>query len=170
MLLRFQKPAVRGNYATGNQAFSMPLRFLAIRDERLRRFVDLLEIHRSSLVAEEAQEFLQHFFRLLFCKIMSCVKGPSFHRRARVLSPDFENVPELPDRAPLHPTMRAREPQFCVRLSHRPHPYPGRFPQLRETWKRRRFIPVLPSDVVFRPAHRRAGLDTAVPTRVAPQR
>jgi hypothetical protein len=31
MLLRFQKPAVRGNYETGNQAFSMHLRFLTIR-------------------------------------------------------------------------------------------------------------------------------------------
>ena len=28
MLLRFQKAVVRGNYATGNQAFSMRLRFL----------------------------------------------------------------------------------------------------------------------------------------------
>src|SRR5664280_3688779 len=32
MLLRFQKAAVRGNYETGNQAFSMRLRFLTIRD------------------------------------------------------------------------------------------------------------------------------------------
>jgi len=32
MLLRFQKAVVRGNYATGNQAFSMRLRFLTIRD------------------------------------------------------------------------------------------------------------------------------------------
>ena len=31
MLLRFQKAAVRGNYETGNQAFSMHLRFLTIR-------------------------------------------------------------------------------------------------------------------------------------------
>src|SRR5664279_2799422 len=31
MLLRFQKAAVRGNYETGNQAFSMRLRFLTIR-------------------------------------------------------------------------------------------------------------------------------------------
>jgi hypothetical protein len=30
MLLRFQKAAVRGNYETGNQAFSMRLRFLTI--------------------------------------------------------------------------------------------------------------------------------------------
>jgi hypothetical protein len=30
-LLRFQKVAVRGNYETGNQAFSMDLRFLTIR-------------------------------------------------------------------------------------------------------------------------------------------
>src|SRR5262249_32820056 len=29
---------------------------------------------------------------------MSCVKGPSCHRRARVLLPNFEDVPELPDR------------------------------------------------------------------------
>jgi hypothetical protein len=34
MLLRFQKAAVRGNYGTGNQAFSMRLRFLTIRDEK----------------------------------------------------------------------------------------------------------------------------------------
>ena len=33
MLLRFQKPAVRENYETGNQAFSMRLRFLTIRGE-----------------------------------------------------------------------------------------------------------------------------------------
>jgi predicted Zn-dependent protease len=32
MLLRFQKAVARGNYATGNQAFSMRLRFLTIRD------------------------------------------------------------------------------------------------------------------------------------------
>jgi hypothetical protein len=32
MLLRFQKAAVRGNYETGNQAFSKRLRFLTIRD------------------------------------------------------------------------------------------------------------------------------------------
>jgi hypothetical protein len=32
MLLRFQKAVVRGNYDTGNQAFSMRLRFLTIRD------------------------------------------------------------------------------------------------------------------------------------------
>src|SRR5271165_6303932 len=32
MLLRFQKPAVRGNYETGNQAFSMHLRFFTIRE------------------------------------------------------------------------------------------------------------------------------------------
>src|SRR6266480_3692378 len=31
MLLRFQKPAVRENCETGNQAFSMRLRFLSIR-------------------------------------------------------------------------------------------------------------------------------------------
>jgi serine/threonine protein kinase len=34
MLLRFQKAVVRGNYDTGNQAFSMRLRFLTIRDQR----------------------------------------------------------------------------------------------------------------------------------------
>src|ERR1017187_9976123 len=32
MLLRFQKVAGRGNYETGNQAFSKRLRFLTIRD------------------------------------------------------------------------------------------------------------------------------------------
>ena len=32
MLLRFQKPAVRENCGTGNRAFSMRLRFLAMRD------------------------------------------------------------------------------------------------------------------------------------------
>ena len=31
MLLRFQKAVVRGNYDTGNQAFSMRLRFLTMR-------------------------------------------------------------------------------------------------------------------------------------------
>jgi hypothetical protein len=31
MLLRFQKAALRGNYETGNQAFSKRLRFLTIR-------------------------------------------------------------------------------------------------------------------------------------------
>ena len=31
MLLRFKKAAVRGNYETGNQAFSKRLRFLTIR-------------------------------------------------------------------------------------------------------------------------------------------
>ena len=34
MLLRFQKAAVRGNYETGNQAFSKRLRFLTIRHHR----------------------------------------------------------------------------------------------------------------------------------------
>jgi len=32
MLLRFQKAAMRGNYETGNQVFSMRLRFLTIGD------------------------------------------------------------------------------------------------------------------------------------------
>jgi len=32
MLLRFQKATVQGNYETGNQALSMHLRFLTIRD------------------------------------------------------------------------------------------------------------------------------------------
>jgi hypothetical protein len=32
MLLRFQKAAVQGNYETGNQALSMHLRFLTMRD------------------------------------------------------------------------------------------------------------------------------------------
>jgi|HubBroStandDraft_1064217.scaffolds.fasta_scaffold10011_2 hypothetical protein len=48
MLLRFQKAAVRGNYGTGNQAFSMRLRFLTIRDEKYRKFLekrpDILQI------------------------------------------------------------------------------------------------------------------------------
>ena len=35
MLLRFQKPAVRGNYETGNQAVSMHLRFLTTREGQL---------------------------------------------------------------------------------------------------------------------------------------
>jgi len=36
MLLGFQKPAVGENCETGNQAFSMRLRFLTIRDENFR--------------------------------------------------------------------------------------------------------------------------------------
>jgi ABC-type antimicrobial peptide transport system permease subunit len=36
MLLRFQKAVVQGNYATGNQAFSMRLRFLTVRGQRTR--------------------------------------------------------------------------------------------------------------------------------------
>src|SRR5664279_1399369 len=35
-LLRFQKAAVRGNYETGNQAFSKRLRFLTIREGKSR--------------------------------------------------------------------------------------------------------------------------------------
>jgi len=38
MLLRFQRAAVRGNYETGNQAFSMRLRFLTIGGQRLPVF------------------------------------------------------------------------------------------------------------------------------------
>src|ERR1019366_4140529 len=38
MLLRFQKAAGRGNYGTGNQAFSKCLRFLTIRDETPHTF------------------------------------------------------------------------------------------------------------------------------------
>src|ERR1022692_5032072 len=37
MLLRFQKAAGRGNYETGNQAFSKRLRFLTIRQQLLPR-------------------------------------------------------------------------------------------------------------------------------------
>jgi hypothetical protein len=37
MLLRFQKAAGRGNYETGNQAFSKRLRFLTIRQGGGRR-------------------------------------------------------------------------------------------------------------------------------------
>jgi uncharacterized protein YndB with AHSA1/START domain len=45
MLLRFQKAAVRGNYETRNQAFSMHLRFLTIRDPKFRgetRYLDIV--------------------------------------------------------------------------------------------------------------------------------
>jgi len=37
MLLRFQKAAARRNYETGNQAFSMHLRFLTMRDRSARQ-------------------------------------------------------------------------------------------------------------------------------------
>jgi hypothetical protein len=37
MLLRFQKAGVRENYETGNQAFSMRLRFLTIRGAEIQR-------------------------------------------------------------------------------------------------------------------------------------
>src|SRR5450759_5236516 len=50
MLLRFQKAAGRGNYETGNQAFSKCLRFLTIRGpDRERR--DVLQL--SELLAFE---------------------------------------------------------------------------------------------------------------------
>src|SRR5438309_2290090 len=42
MLLRFQKAAVGGNYETGNQAFSIRLRFLTKRDRGLLRCVAVL--------------------------------------------------------------------------------------------------------------------------------
>ena len=55
MLLRFQKAAVQGNYETGNQAFSMHLRFLTIRHlPRVRRarnsyaHTNMLTSHRVS--------------------------------------------------------------------------------------------------------------------------
>jgi len=39
MLLRFQKPAVRENRETGNQAFSMRLRFLTIGELAVDSFI-----------------------------------------------------------------------------------------------------------------------------------
>jgi hypothetical protein len=39
MLLRFQKAGVGGNYETGNQAFSMRLRFLTTRDHKRHSFL-----------------------------------------------------------------------------------------------------------------------------------
>jgi hypothetical protein len=51
MLLRFQKAAVRGNYETGNQAFSKRLRFLTIRAIRDETYILYLQLyggnHRS---------------------------------------------------------------------------------------------------------------------------
>jgi hypothetical protein len=37
MLLRFQKAAVRGNYGTGNQAFSLRLRFLTMGPKAFKK-------------------------------------------------------------------------------------------------------------------------------------
>jgi len=39
MLLRFQKAAVRKNYETGNQAFSIRLRFLTTRGDSLQKTI-----------------------------------------------------------------------------------------------------------------------------------
>src|ERR1022692_315187 len=46
MLLRFQKAAVRGNYETGNQAFSKRLRFFTIRREE-RAIADAMQDFRG---------------------------------------------------------------------------------------------------------------------------
>src|ERR1039458_6490011 len=54
VLLRFQKAAVRGNYETGNQAFSMRLRFLTTRDEGFQRDVGFA--HARQREQERAQE------------------------------------------------------------------------------------------------------------------
>jgi hypothetical protein len=47
MLLRFQKAAVRGNYETGNQAFSMRLRSLTIRAMKSMKRTTRLRIAES---------------------------------------------------------------------------------------------------------------------------
>src|SRR5262249_38184302 len=97
-------------------------------DERLRRFVDLLEIHRFSLVAEKAHEFPQHFFGFALLQDNVQRQGPVLPQpTSRAVARPRER-PKASRPHPSHPTMRAPEPQFCVRLSHRPHPSPGRSP------------------------------------------
>jgi ABC-type antimicrobial peptide transport system permease subunit len=58
MLLRFQKAVVQGNYATGNQAFSMRLRFLTVRGHVKHWGLDL-EADRHPLQEQIYYPFLQ---------------------------------------------------------------------------------------------------------------
>src|SRR5262249_12424760 len=66
-----------------------------------------------SLIAEEAQEFLQDLLRLLFFQIMATVQRPSFHWRICVLPPDIEHVPELPHRTFRAPQRENRSLDFA---------------------------------------------------------
>jgi plasmid stability protein len=87
MLLRFQKAAVRGNCETGNQAFSMRLRFLTIRvahcvrlvssasidsmvtltirqlDEKTKTRLRVRAAHHGRSMEEEAREILRSALR-----------------------------------------------------------------------------------------------------------
>src|ERR1039457_4615514 len=54
MLLRFQKAAVRGNYETGNQAFSKRLRFLTTRAQRRRSGLRSFPLPHPSRLASPA--------------------------------------------------------------------------------------------------------------------
>jgi proteasome lid subunit RPN8/RPN11 len=58
MLLRFQKAAGRGNYETGNQAFSKCLRFLTIRDGNcvLDQVVEFEHVRRTFVAVEGKPE------------------------------------------------------------------------------------------------------------------
>jgi hypothetical protein len=55
MFLRFQKAAVRKNYETGNQAFSIRLRFLTKRG--VQSFPEYWRINRRKLTAEQCAEY-----------------------------------------------------------------------------------------------------------------
>jgi putative transposase len=67
MLLRFQKAALRGNYETGNQAFSKRLRFLTIREQivaLLRQIEVELANHKSiGQACKEAGITQQTYYR-----------------------------------------------------------------------------------------------------------
>src|ERR1022692_959626 len=72
MLLRFQKAAVRGNYETGNQAFSKRLRFLTIREAQTRscawaKRMSRIWSHYASITADRRSKhgitFWQHLIR-----------------------------------------------------------------------------------------------------------
>jgi hypothetical protein len=73
MLLRFQKAVVRGNYDTGNQAVSMRLRFLTIREVQ---WPSVLYSRENTLAATlPIRAFHRIFTRR--CRIASLISGCS---------------------------------------------------------------------------------------------
>jgi hypothetical protein len=64
MPLRFQKTAVRGNYETENQAFSMRLRFLTIRDTENLVRSENTEVPEYSVTTAHDQHIYSHILRM----------------------------------------------------------------------------------------------------------
>ena len=84
MLLRFQKAAVRGNYETGNQAFSMRLRFLTIRGFFT---VEVLTLKGLVIFTRDGRSVCSIATRHLWDRPLRQVATPRTHNTVRLSAP-----------------------------------------------------------------------------------